>query len=415
MEDTLHKSESMMHAIAESAQDAILVMDAAGCISFWNPAAEHIFGYASEEAIGENLHRFLSPERFWEAHTAAFEIFRKTGQGAAIHKTLELSARRKNGEEFPIELSLSAIQFDQSWHALGIIRDITARKEAEEKLRRSENLYRTFITACTDMVFLKDAQFHNIVVNELLAAFFGRSVEDILGKTDFDLMPESAAQRCRQSDLDALASSSLIISEEAIGDQTFETLKFPVNLGSEGTGVGGYIRNVTERKKAVEALRQSEATLRSVFRATPIGLCIMKDRVFQDVNKTWLDMLGYSETETIGRTTRFLYESDEEYERLGRKLYGDMLTAGLASVQTTHRRKDGELRDVILTAVPLQSENGYLGMEVVTVDDITERKRLEERLQRAEKIGGPGNPGRRRCPRSQQRTGHHRRLFGTAD
>ena len=88
-----------------------------------------------------------------------------------MNKTVELQACRKNGEEFPVELSLSALHLEDGWHALGIMRDITARKRVEEELRRSEELYRTFINATSDMVFLKDEQFRNIVVNRPVAAF----------------------------------------------------------------------------------------------------------------------------------------------------------------------------------------------------------------------------------------------------
>ncbi len=146
------------------------------------------------------------------------------------------------------------------------------------------------------------------------------------------------------------------------------------------------LKDITKRKNAEKALRKSEATLRSVFKATPVGLCIMKDRVFLDVNKTWLENLGYSETEIIGHTPRLLYENDEEYARVGRELFTNLLECGLASVQTVHRRKNGELRDAILTAVPLQSEDGYLGMEVVSVEDITERKRASEELENSERF-----------------------------
>ena len=83
----LGKSESMIRAITDSAQDAILMMDPTGCISFWNPAAEHIFGYTSKDAIGRDLHHFLAPRCFLEAHRVAFERFKTTGQGKAADKT----------------------------------------------------------------------------------------------------------------------------------------------------------------------------------------------------------------------------------------------------------------------------------------------------------------------------------------
>lgn len=107
-----------------------------GAIIYWNPAAEIIFGYPAEQALGKTLHPFLAPERFLEDHLKGFAHFKTTGEGPAVGKTLELAAQRNTGEEFPIELSLSAVKLGNRWGALGIVRDITERKRAEEAIRK---------------------------------------------------------------------------------------------------------------------------------------------------------------------------------------------------------------------------------------------------------------------------------------
>ncbi|MBN1547946.1 MAG: PAS domain S-box protein [Syntrophaceae bacterium] len=144
-----------------------------------------------------------------------------------------------------------------------------------------------------------------------------------------------------------------------------------------------FFRDITKRKRAENALRQSEATLRSVFMATPVGLCIMEDRVFQSENKAWYDLFGYTETDLIGHTTHVLYENEKEYERVGRELSEGLYRSGFATVQTRLIRKDGILRDVILTAASLYAEALSSG-RVVTIEDITDRKRAAEALQNSE-------------------------------
>lgn len=139
-EEGLRESEELFRTISMSAHDAIIKLDNEGNISYWNRAAEEIFQYREDEAVGRNLHTLLAPAKFHSAHFKAFRVFRKTGQGAAIGKTLELAAIRKNGEEFPIELSLSAVQVRGRWEGIGILRDITERKKVEEELRRSNLL-----------------------------------------------------------------------------------------------------------------------------------------------------------------------------------------------------------------------------------------------------------------------------------
>jgi PAS domain S-box-containing protein len=136
----LQQSERRTRAITDSAQDAILMMDPEGQISYWNPAAEHIFGYTSAEALGQNLHDLIAPARFLPAHHAAYPAFLQTGQGAVVGKTVDLEARRKDGLEISIQLSLSAVQMNEGWHALGIIRDTTERKRAEEALQERAKL-----------------------------------------------------------------------------------------------------------------------------------------------------------------------------------------------------------------------------------------------------------------------------------
>lgn len=135
-EQALHDSEEKFRTISTSAQDAVIMLDNQGNISYWNLAAEKIFGYTREEVQGQNLHALLAPERFREASRKGFDHFKASGEGAAIGKTLELAALRKGGEEFAMEVSLSAVKLGNQWSAIGIVRDITERKLAEEKIRK---------------------------------------------------------------------------------------------------------------------------------------------------------------------------------------------------------------------------------------------------------------------------------------
>lgn len=139
-ETSLRASEERLRSITDSAQDAILVMDPLGAISFWNPASEKIFGYRAEEVLGKNLHTLLAPSRYHAAQQAAFPEFLRSGHGNAIGKTIELSALRKDGREIPVTLSLSAVFQNGSWHAVGIMRDISDRKRMEEQMMQSEKM-----------------------------------------------------------------------------------------------------------------------------------------------------------------------------------------------------------------------------------------------------------------------------------
>lgn len=148
-EQQLRESEETLRTLAASAQDAILMLDNDGSVAYWNTAAQEIFGYSVEEALGKDMHRLLAPARFHEAFQAGFRHFRSTGDGAVIGKTLELVALRRDGTEFPMELSLSAVKLKGKWNAVGIVRDITQRKAGELALIRSNRALRT-LSVCNE-------------------------------------------------------------------------------------------------------------------------------------------------------------------------------------------------------------------------------------------------------------------------
>jgi PAS domain S-box-containing protein len=135
-EEALRDSEEVFSAIGSAAQDGIVMMDDAGKISYWNTAAERMFGYNKTQAIGKPLHILVSPERYLPSFKSSFHGFRSSGQGNVVGSTVELMGLNSEGREFPVEVSLSSVKLKGKWHALGIMRDITERKQAEAKLKQ---------------------------------------------------------------------------------------------------------------------------------------------------------------------------------------------------------------------------------------------------------------------------------------
>jgi PAS domain S-box-containing protein len=133
-EQALRKSEEILRAIGVSAHDAIITMDHACRIAFWNPAAERLFGYRAAEALGKEFHTLLVSPRFYAAFRAAVGDFQCKGEDAHVGKTVELAGMRKSGHEFSCELSLAGVRIHDQWHAVGIVRDITERREAQSRL-----------------------------------------------------------------------------------------------------------------------------------------------------------------------------------------------------------------------------------------------------------------------------------------
>ncbi len=128
-----HDSDQRSQAISDTANDAIIVADGNSKILYWNKAAEKGFGYSAEEIIGKSLQETIIPSNYQEAHSKSMAKFKETGHGTMIGKPTELTAVRKGGVEFPIELSLSSVKRNGKWQAIGVIRDISERKQAEER------------------------------------------------------------------------------------------------------------------------------------------------------------------------------------------------------------------------------------------------------------------------------------------
>ena len=133
-EEELRASEEMLEATDDSALDGIVLLDAEGKVAHWNAAAEKIFGFSSEEICGRNLHHTVVPPEMRESYERGWQLFQQTGAGPVIGKVLELEALRKDGSRFPVEVSVAAVSLHGRWNAVGVIRDITSRKQQEAEL-----------------------------------------------------------------------------------------------------------------------------------------------------------------------------------------------------------------------------------------------------------------------------------------
>ncbi len=278
-EETLRSSEAKLHAITHSAQDAILMMDPQGAISYWNPAAESIFGYPREEAIGKDLHRLLAPERYHNAHHAAFPEFVRTGRGNAIGKTLELVARRKDGQEIAISMSLSAVSLEGKWHAVGIIRDITERKQAEESLRQITDRLSLATRAGGVGIWDYDVANNRLVWDEQMFRLYGITPEQFGGAYEAwqaRLHPEDR-QRSNEEIQRALRGDKDFNTEFRVvwPDGTTRSIRALAIVRREPSGrpsqMIGTNWDITEHRLAEEELRESKQRLDIAMQGAGMG------------------------------------------------------------------------------------------------------------------------------------------------
>lgn len=149
----IQASEERNRSITETAADAIISINDDGIILSWNAAAEKIFGFSSKEMVNNNLSKVI-PENYIKGHNSGIKRHGHEGVDKIMGETIEITAKRKNGTEFPIELSLSSWETDNQRYFTGIIRDISERKKAEEEQRRSEIRFKRLFDGLGDAVFV---------------------------------------------------------------------------------------------------------------------------------------------------------------------------------------------------------------------------------------------------------------------
>ncbi len=178
-EEALRISEERTRLIVETAHDAFVAMDAQGLITDWNHQAEQTFGWSRSEAIGRVLADTIIPPKFREAHRQGLQQFLLTGKGPVLNQRLELAAVRRDGHEFPVELTISPVRLGQTYLFNAFVQDITERKRAEEALRVSEERFALAVRGTNDGLWDWD------VVNNRV--YFSPRWKSMIGYEDGDI------------------------------------------------------------------------------------------------------------------------------------------------------------------------------------------------------------------------------------
>ena len=301
------------------------------------------------------------------------------------HRQIEHRIRYADGATGHIAVRFFVVQDAQgrTVKTRGVNQDITAYKRAEEILQAGEARYRTFIEATSDLVFLKDEAFRYLISNAANNAFLGQSEADVIGRTDFDLMPRAVADRCRASDQAALDKGICIASEEAVDEKTYQTLKFPVPLPDGRTGVGGYVRDITARKRADESLRASQRITEDIINAIPMRV-FWKDRnlVYLGCNKAFARDAGFADPkELVGKDDfQMVWRKQAESYRADDR---QVIESGQSKlfIEEPQTTPAGKTLTLLTSKIPLRNDQGEITGVLGTYMDITQHKLAEEKMR----------------------------------
>ena len=252
-------SQARFRAVAQSSNDAIILANSDGEILFWNTAAQILFGYNESEILGKALTRLI-PERYKAAHTQGLAKAAQTGETHLVGQTVELAAVRKDGMEFPIELTLSTWREENKPFFSGIIRDISARKKTEAALRKSERRYRDMFNYAVEGMYQSSPNGQFLGVNPALARLLGYESPDVLRRAITDIARELYVEAERRSDFCHLLETNQVISN--FESQVFrkdgrpiwisESARLVLGQGKSPTCYEGFVIDITSRKESEE-------------------------------------------------------------------------------------------------------------------------------------------------------------------
>jgi PAS domain S-box-containing protein len=271
----LNVSEERFRSLVESASDAIVVADHHGIILSWNRAASRLYGYTNEEAIGKPL-TILMPARYRHAHEQGLARIEATGTGRIMGAVVELHGLKKDGTEFPIELTLATWSSAAGNFYSGIIRDISVRKKTEDALRRSEQLLRNVADNTTAVIYVKYTDGRYLFVNHRFEQIFDLPADEIVGHTDHEIFPREAADAFRANDVMVIEQNRTVEYEEVAphtdGPHTYISIKFPLcDHTGKPYATCGISTDITERKRIEQTLRTHEEQLRLALASTEMG------------------------------------------------------------------------------------------------------------------------------------------------
>ena len=386
-------------AALEAVANGVVVTDAQGTILWVNAAFTRMSGYAADEVIGKNPRLLKSgehPEAFYKT------LWSTIASGDAWSG--EITNRRKDGSIYVEEQTITPVRDAAGVvsHFIAVKQDRTLRRQANDSLRQSEERYRLLAENISDVIGLYDLGLNSVYVSPSVKRLRGYTPDEVMARPMLDqLAPGSRDQLMRvfQEEIEtergghADPARSRTLELEVLckdGTTVWTESKFTAVRDSSGslTGFIAVSRDITERKRAEEALRETSQKLRTLIDVSGLPIIALDlDWRVTVWNDAATRLFGWSGEEVVGRPLPTIPEDRRAEAEEGRirNRSGEE-----AVYETQRRRKDGRLVDVLVSSAPVTDPHDQVVGNMAIVLDITERKQLEEQLRQAVKMEGIG-------------------------
>lgn len=376
----LKTSEERYRRLVDTANEGIWTINAEGRIDYVNRRMAEMLGYSVEEILDRHIFEFMD------------EVSRSLWQAKQdVIAQNDLRFRRKDGTNLEAIVSTNPILTEKGKFlgTLATIADVTERKQAEEALRESQQLFESFMSNSPTTAYIKDEQGRYIYVNRRCERLFNRKLADWVGKTDFDLFPAEAAKQWRDNDLAVLTMGKTVEVLETVphddGEHYWMSFKFPLEQASGRKFLAGMSLDITDRKRAEAALRQSEERYRTlVATLTSVVWTTDAEGAFVTPQPSWSAYTGQSWQSHAGwGWAQALHPDDREQvnEVWTRSLLEKTIYESEGRIW---HAKSGQYRYYVARGVPLLNPDGSVREWVGTITDIDDRKQAEAAMRESE-------------------------------
>jgi PAS domain S-box-containing protein/putative nucleotidyltransferase with HDIG domain len=382
-EEALRESEERLNATLDALPDILFEVDSEGIIYDYRAPQPDLLYALPEESLGKTVSEVF-PE---DASNVIMDgIARAVKEGRHV------------GSDFSLEMTGGVRWFDFSISTKGkpntpesrfivVVRDITGRKRSEEALREKRNQLKTVFESTPDFLILIDSEFVYQAVNPAFCRFMGKTEEELIGKTDFDVFPPDEAEIYRQSDIEVMTSGEPRILERQVTDadgveRLLQVAKTPIlDTTGESAGILVSVSDITDRKQTEEALIASQEYTRNIISSSPdMIVSVDNERRIVEFNEAAENAFGYGKEEVLGEYVDMLYADLEESKRIDETIR----KTGKYIGEITNVRKDGESFTSNLSASLLRDSDGEIVGVMGVSRDITNEKKATEALRESQ-------------------------------
>ncbi|MEG4444003.1 PAS domain S-box protein [Microcoleus sp. AT9_B5] len=386
-EEALRASQARLSGILDIADEAIISVDSSQRITLYNQGAERIFGYTSEEILGQTLDRLL-PERFAASHQQHVDRFAQSAQTARkMGKRGEIVGRRKDGTEFPAEASISQLELTGEKVFTVFLRDISDRKQAETALKESEARFQAFMNHSPAAAWITDSEGRILYFSEAYSRLFNLP-RDLVGNIDLYIFPAELIQEYLKNIRTVLETNQTLetielarLADGSTGE--FLVYKFPLPTSSGQVLIGGISLDITDRKKAEAALQQREQEFRALVENAPdIIMRLDRECRYLYINPTVERQSGITPAAFIGKTINEL-GAPEALVNLWRTTIEQVFETGREQNIEYEIPSVAGLTYYASRVVPEFDSNGTVQSVLAIARDISDRKVAEAALEKA--------------------------------